>query len=278
MTASAAGLRVSVHDRVATVTLARPERLNALSRPLIAELTEVVERLAASDDVRVLVLEGEGRLFSAGADIDEIQADALAGSNDDEAVIADARRGARLCAALEDPAIVAIAAVQGHAIGGAAALIASCDLRVLAGDAKLVVPELAMGLPLAWGGIERLARDLGPAVLRDLLLTGRPLTADEALARGFATAVVERDALHDHAHAQATLIASRPGFGTTAALRRVLAVADRRDAAGMDDDAVTLARAAAQDEAVAATEAYMASLAKRAPETAPTEGGTDDHS
>lgn len=261
MNAAVSTLRVDVSDGVASVVLARPDRLNALSRAMMCDLLDVVDEFRASPEIRVLLLTGEGRMFSAGADVREI-GDRTPGE-DTEAVVADARLGDRLCTALESPDLVTIAAVHGRAVGGAAAIVAACDLRYFADDAYLVVPELAMGLPLAWGGVERLARDIGPAVLRELLLTGRPLGAAEAVARGFATASVPADRLVEHALSQAGVIASRPTIGVEATLRRVLAIADRRDATGMDDDAVTLAEAAAEPEVVAAMRSYLTALAER---------------
>lgn len=253
-------IRLELDGPVGLLTLARPEKLNAMSRRMVAELTAVLEELAADTAVRCVVLAGEGRMFSAGADLDEFRDDFGAGGVDPAATEREARDGARLTAALESPDIVTIAAVHGAAIGGAAAVVAACDLRLFADDARLVVPELAMGLPLAWGGTERLVRDLGPAVTRDLLLTARPLTADEAVARGFAMERVAPDGLLDRARRIAALCATRPRRGTSIALGRIRAVADRSRAEGVDDDAASLAVAAGDPEALAAARAYLASL------------------
>lgn len=258
-------LRLEVDGTVGVVTLARPDKLNALSRVMVEELTRVVEGLAASDDVRALVLVGEGRMFSAGADVDEFRDAFGTGQVDPVSTEHESRLGSRLTAALESPELVTIAAVHGAAIGGAAALVAACDLRVMAEGSRVVVPELIMGFPLAWGGIERLVRDLGPAVVRDLVLTSRPLGADEALSRGFACRVVPADELVERARELAALVASRPARGTTVALRRITAVADRSAAPGLDDDAAALARAATDPDAIAATRAYLDSLTTDAP-------------
>lgn len=260
--AVSSAIRVTVEDGIRTILLARPERLNALSVPLLRELAEAVEAFAADPDVRVLVVGAEGRTFSAGADIDEIREGAHR-KDQAEQVVSDARLGARLCAALESPGFVTIAAVQGYAVGGAAAIVAACDLRVLADDARIVIPELTMGVPLAWGGIERLARDIGPAVLRDLLLTGRDLRAGEASERGFATSVVPAEELMAHALERARLIATRPSFAAGVALQRILAVSSRHDAPLLDDDAETLGRAVARPEARAAVETYLKALDHR---------------
>ena len=247
-------IRLEVEGPVAVATLSRPDKLNALSTQVVAELTTVTERLVADPAVRVLVLAAEGRMFSAGADIDEFRDAFGRGDIDPAGTEAEARAGRRLTSALADPGLVTIAAVHGAAIGGAAALVAACDLRVMADDARIVVPELAMGLPLAWGGIPRLVDQLGPSVVRDLVLTCRPLAADEALARGFACRVVPAGALLDTARDLAAVVAERPAFGTSAALRRIAALAAGERG---DDDAVTLARAVGDPEAVAAARAYL---------------------
>lgn len=250
-------IRLEVAGPVAVVTLARPDKLNALSQTLIAELVRVVEQLAADRGVRALVLSGEGRMFSAGADVEEFRDAFGAGEVDPAGTEAEARVGARLTAALAAPELITIAAIGGAAIGGAAALVAACDLRIMAQGARIVIPELIMGFPLAWSGMAMLVRDLGPAVVRDLVLTCRPLGADEALARGFACRVVPDDELLGTARELAELAASRPAFGTTAALRRIAALAAGEPT---DDDAVTLARAASDPEAMAAARAYLDSL------------------
>lgn len=250
-------LRLDVTGPVAVVTLARPDKLNALSQVLVAELTDVVDQMTNDPKVRALVLAGEGRMFSAGADVDEFREAFGAGTVDPVATEAESRLGSRLTDALASPELVTVAAIHGAAIGGAAALVAACDLRVMAEGARIVVPELIMGFPLAWGGLPRLVDELGPSVVRDLVLTCRPLGADEALARGFACRVVAADALLASARDLAELAASRPVFGTTAALRRIAAVAAGEE---IDDDAATLARAATDPEAMAAARRYLDSL------------------
>jgi enoyl-CoA hydratase/carnithine racemase len=196
-------------------------------------------------------------MFSAGADVAEFRDAFGAGAVDPVATELEARDGTRLTDALAAPDLVTIAAVHGAAIGGAAAVVAACDLRVLAEGARIAVPELAMGFPLAWGAMPRLVDQLGPAVVRDLLLTCRPMDCEEALARGFATRVVPADLLMDSALELARLVATRPAFGVTAVLRRVAALAA---GAPSDDDAATLARAATDPEVMAATRDYLSAL------------------
>lgn len=253
-------IEVSVDGRIGLLTLNRPSKLNAISVAMVAELTEAVRWLDLQSDVRCVVLSGRGRMFSAGADVDEFAASFGDGTIDVEAAEVEARAGAALTAAVEQMRAVTIAAVHGAAIGGAAALVTACDLRIMAADARVVVPELAMGIPLAWGGIERLVRDLGPAVTRDLLLTARPLAAAEAVARGYASEQVAPDELIGRAREIAELVSSMPAHGVQVALARVLAAADRSGADGIDDDSAALARALRDPETIAAGRNYLASI------------------
>lgn len=253
-------IRLQIDGPVALVTLARPSKLNALSHTAVEELTAVAEGLANDQKVRSLILSGEGPIFSAGADIDEFRTSFATGTVDPEITEKEARAGTRLTDALAAPELVTIAAIHGAAIGGGAAIAAACDLRVMAEGSRIVIPELIMGFPLAWGAVPRLVSQLGPSVVRDLLLTCRPLGCDEALARGFACRVVPADTLVDHARELAEACAEHPGFGVTALLRRV-----ENLVAGVpsENDAVTLAQAVADPQVMAATRSYLDSLSDR---------------
>jgi enoyl-CoA hydratase/carnithine racemase len=254
---------VTVDGRVGQLELNRPSKLNAISVAMVEELTAAVQWLDARPDVRCVVLSGRGRLFSAGADVDEFAASFADGTLNTEVAEAEARLGGALTDAVESMDAVTIAAVHGAAIGGAAALVTACDLRIMAHGAQIVVPELAMGVPLAWGGIERLVRDLGPAVARDLLLTARPLGASEAVARGYASEEVELERLQARAREVADLVASRPAHGVRVALQRIRAATDHSTVDGMDDDAAALAAALKDPDAIRAGRAYLASLSDR---------------
>lgn len=256
-------LEVRVDGGVGLLTLDRPSKLNAISADMVAELTVAAAWFDGQPDVRVVLLSGAGRMFSAGADLDEFRdrfADTEGGGDRSAGAREEALTGAAMTDTIASMRAVTIAAVHGVAVGGAAALVAACDLRIMADDARLLVPELAMGIPLAWGAVPRLVSDLGPAVVRDLLLTGRPLEAAEAVARGFAIAHHPADDLPKQARALADLVASRPAYGTQVVNARVRALAAARAAAALDDEAASLAHALTEDEVVAAGRAYLGSL------------------
>lgn len=178
--------------RVWRVALDRPAKLNALSDELRAELQAVVDRLAERPDVRVVVLAGEGRAFSAGADL----ADRAALERDDALTRRHASgRWHRLLDDLERLPQVTVARLHGHVIGGAALLAVSCDLRVAADDLSFAIPEVAIGLPLTWAGLPRLVREIGLPRTRDLVMTGRRVGVEEAARIGLVQRVAPAGAL-----------------------------------------------------------------------------------
>jgi enoyl-CoA hydratase/carnithine racemase len=180
------------HDgRVWRVVLDRPEKLNALNEALRTQLQDALDRVAERPDVRVVVLSGAGRAFSAGADL----ADRPPGAPDALGRRHASGRWHRLLDTLERLPQVTVASLQGHVIGGGALLATSCDLRVAAADLGFAIPELAVGIPLTWAGLPRLAREIGLPRTRDLVMTGRRVGADEADRIGLVQRVVPADGL-----------------------------------------------------------------------------------
>ena len=174
------------------VTLDRPAKLNALNDELRAELQAVVDRLAERPDVRVAVIAGEGRAFSAGADL----ADRVTLDRDDVLTRRHASgRWHRLLDDLERLPQVTVARLHGHVIGGAALLAVACDLRVAADDLSFAIPELAVGIPLTWAGLPRLAREIGLSRTRDLVMTGRRVHAEDAERIGLVQRLATTDGL-----------------------------------------------------------------------------------
>ena len=171
-------------DKVALVRLDRP-KANALSAEVLGQLREVGEGLAA-DPPGAVVVWGGPRIFAAGADIVEL------GEEGAEAVALNFH--AALGALSRLPRAV-IAAVNGYALGGGLELALACDLRICAEDAKLGVPEILLGVIPGGGGTQRLARLVGPARAKEMVLTGRQVGAEEALSIGLVNRVVARGAV-----------------------------------------------------------------------------------
>lgn len=183
------GLTVEYQDRVARLTLSRPERLNALDDGIRREIADALRDLEERPDVSVLVLRGAGRAFSAGADLRSTAYPPLEGDW-------STRRHAtgtwqRLLEQLDRVPQVTVAALHGHVIGGAALLAAACDIRIAALDTVLRIPELAIGIPLTWAGIPLLVREVGLPVTRDWVMTCRPVLVDELLRTGYVTRAAE---------------------------------------------------------------------------------------
>jgi enoyl-CoA hydratase len=199
---------------IGLLTLSRPSVLNALDTPTLNELRTRLIAFADDEAVRVVVLTGAGeRAFSVGADIHEMKAKTPA----------DARIFAKLgqdCArALETMAKPTIAAVNGVALGGGFELALACDLRYAIAGAGFGFPEINLGLIPGWGGIQRLARASGVAFARELVLSGRSMNADEALARGILHGVCEPAALMDIVRERAGLLAAKSPLALARAKR-----------------------------------------------------------
>jgi enoyl-CoA hydratase len=184
-------------DGVALVTLDNP-KVNALSRELPRQLDAAAGGLAA-DPPGAVVVTGGDRIFAAGADIAE-----FGGPEEARAVGGGFRRALDAVAAI--PRCV-IAAISGFALGGGCELALACDLRIASERAKLGQPEILLGIIPGGGATQRLARLVGPAKAKDLVLTGRQVAADEALRIGLVDEVVPPDQLHPRALALAAELA-----------------------------------------------------------------------
>lgn len=186
-------LGVSWDGPVVRLTLARPDKLNALNDEMRRALAATLHELEERPDVRVLVLAGEGRSFSAGADLKTTSYPPVEG----DWATRRHRTGTwqRVLEQLDRIPQATVARLQGHVIGGAALLAAACDIRIAADDVVVRIPELAIGIPLTWAGIPLLVREVGLPLTRDWVMTARAVLPDELLRSGFAQRVVPRDGL-----------------------------------------------------------------------------------
>ena len=174
-------------DAVATVTLSRPEALNAITREMLLELGSALDALATARDLRVVVLTGAGRAFSAGVDLK-----ALAGASLDGGAVGEVLDipGRAVITTLTTMPQVVIGRVNGFCFTGALELLLACDLVVVATDAKLGDTHVKWGLRPSWGMSQRLVRAVGIARARELSYTARTFTGSEAAAWGLATRAV----------------------------------------------------------------------------------------
>lgn len=198
-------IAVACVDGVATITFSRLEKMNALNLPMWQGLAEAFERLSADPVVRVVVLRGAGTsVFAPGADIDEF--DTLRATADQaqayDRVLRRALDAVRLC-----PHPV-IAAIWGACVGGALELACCCDLRLSARSGRFGVPINRISVVMAYPELAEIRRVAGVAVALELLLEGRVIDADEALAKGLVTRVVEDEALEAEVAVTARRIAA----------------------------------------------------------------------
>ena len=209
-------LAIDVEGELGFLTLNRPDRLNAMSSTMLVELVEAASWFDRHLDVRVVIVRGAGRAFSAGADI---KAAAGTGSPSapppSSATSWQERReigqiGLRMANAIEAMRAVTIAQIHGYAVGGAFLLATSCDLRIAAEDAVFFIPEVELGIPLTWGGVPRLVRELGPALTKELVMTCRRFGAREAKEARFLNRVVPADRLDVEARALAASVLAMP--------------------------------------------------------------------
>ena len=247
-------LRVTRDGAVVTVTLARPP-VNAVDLDVIDDFLRLVADLGDDRGVRAVVLTGEGRAFCAGADV---------------AMMRDlsperhrrVRRWVDVQAGLEALPKPVIAAINGHALGGGAELALACDLRLAADDAEIGFPEIRLGIFPGAGGTQRLPRLVGPARALQLMMEGRRLRADEALALGLVDDVAPRDDLLRAAQARARALAEGPTRAIGLLKRCVHQGYGRPLAEGLRVEADAVAELIRTDDAREGLEAF---LAKRPP-------------
>lgn len=251
-------LHIEVSGPVGTMRLNRPERLNALSRQTLRDLAEAAQWWNSQRDVKVVVVSGSGRSFSAGFDLGDFA------SRDPEVTPRDSADLGRIMAeSVTDMNALTIASIHGHCVGGGVVLAASCDLRIAAHDALFRIPEVDLGIPLAWGGIPRLVRELGPAVTKELVLTCRAFGPDEAVGLRFINTVVDRTELDAHVAALAESLAAKPGYALRTTKQQVNAVTEEMIGTGRSAaDADSLVFATSDPESRAASAAYLASKKK----------------
>jgi enoyl-CoA hydratase len=198
-------LTLEVADRVATLTVNRPDKLNALNDATIAELGLAIDQIRVDDSIGGAILTGAGRAFVAGADISEL-------SNQTPVLAkARARAGQDVFRRFETCPKPVIAAINGFALGGGCELAMSCHIRLASDAAKFGQPESKLGLLPGYGGTQRLARLVGKGRANQLLLTGEMIDAAEAYRIGLVNKVVAADALMNEAQAMMkTILANGP--------------------------------------------------------------------
>ncbi len=218
---------LEVADGVGTITLRRPP-MNALNLQMQREFAEAAGAADADDAVRAVILYGGPKVFAAGADVKEM-------SDWDAATAASASRDLHRAfgavAAIGKPTI---AAITGYALGGGLELALCCDLRIAGDNAKVGLPEILLGIIPGAGGTQRLTRLIGPARAKELIFSGRFVSAEEALAMGIVNRIVAPEDVYAEALALAKSLARGAPYAQRAAKRAIEAALERGVAAGLE--------------------------------------------
>jgi enoyl-CoA hydratase len=239
---------------VATVRLNRPKQLNALSGALMGALVSALQELDEDAEVRAIVLGGNERAFAAGADIAELAAGTPISLYENRRIDAwDSIRAVRT---------PIVAAVSGFCLGGGCELAMLCDLIVAAESAKFGQPEINLGVLPGAGGTQRLTRAVGKALAMDMILTGRMLSAREALDFGLVARVVAQEAWLDEAKRVAHEIAAKSPISVRLAKEAIDAAFETPLGAGVEFERRSFYLARAADDA---TEGLNAFIEKRLP-------------
>jgi len=245
----------AVADGIATVTLNRPEKRNAMNAPMLLGLRAAFDALDARRDVRVVVVRGAGPGFCSGMDLKEMEAQRGALGDPDQSVVAVLQR-------VEASRHPTIALVHGDAIAGGCELALHCDLRVMADGARIGMPLSRIGLVVPFPLGQKLVEIIGPAATRELLFTGRLIDASHASDLGMVHQVVPATEVEKATYALARTIADNAPLslaGMKATIQRAVAARARVDHADLD------AQALAARQSADASEGRRAMLEKRKP-------------
>jgi enoyl-CoA hydratase/carnithine racemase len=248
-------IAVSVDGARGTLCLDRPDKLNPLSTHTLAEIERAARWFDEHHDLKVVVVSGAGRAFSAGADLSAFTSSAPA---------EDRQQGWRTARALDEMRAVTVARLHGWCVGGGLVIAACCDLRVAGTSARFSIPEVDLGIPLAWGGIPRLVREIGPALTKELVMTCRPFDAAEAHRAGFLNRVVDDDRLDDEVESLVQQLVGKAKLALLETKAHVNAVTESMVGTGRSwSDADGLGAGLRDPEGRAAAEAYVQRLRGR---------------
>ncbi len=199
-------ISLETRDRIATVTLSNPDKLNAVNAAMWRDLRAAMDAVGADPEIRCVILRGAGdKAFAAGGDIEEfltVRATVDAALHYHEELVAAALNAIRDCA------LPTVAAIQGACIGGGLEIAGCCDIRIAGASARFGAPINKLGFSMYPGEMAGLLALVGPAVVLEILLEGRILDAREALAKGLLTRVTDDEKVIDEALAAATRIAA----------------------------------------------------------------------
>ncbi len=218
---------VNVGGKLGELLLDTPAKLNPLSTNTLRSIEKAARWFDGHDDLRVVVVRGAGRVFSAGASLA-----AFGPSNAQADPRHDSDAGWRMGRAMDEMRAVTVAQIHGWCVGGALVVASCCDLRIASDDARFSIPEIDLGIPLAWGGIPRLVREIGPAATKELVMTCRPFDAPEAVRLGFLNRTVPIGELEGAVDELVRTLISKPKLALLSTKAHVNAVTESMVATG----------------------------------------------
>ena len=245
-------LKYAEDGAVATIRLHRPEKKNAFNAEMRHEMASVLDDLARKSAIRAVVISGGDEIFCAGADISE-----MGGPANAESSYLHARDFQILFDQVESLPQPVIAAVSGYALGGGCELAIAADFRIASETARFGLPEIKIGAFPGGGGTQRLARLIGVAKAKEMILTGDPITAQEALAAGLVMKVVPAGKCLEAASSLGAKLATLPRLALQASKMLINRSQQLDLASGLEFEARTFAGIAHTDDLAEGTKAFL---------------------
>ena len=211
-------ITATIEYGIGRLTLDQPDKLNPLGTNTLQDIIDATTWFN-KENVSVVIVSGNGRAFTAGFDLREF-------TNTDSTGKDGAVLGREMAEAVDRMKPVTIASLHGYCIGGGVVLASACDLRIASENTTFSIPEVDLGIPLAWGGIPRLVREIGPAMTKELVMTCRPFDAEEAKSLGFINRVVKDADLESQTMNMAEAIRKRPQLVIETTKNQVRAATD----------------------------------------------------
>ena len=246
-----ASIELSVADRVATITVNRPDKLNALNAATIGELGDAIDEVRERDDIGGAILTGAGRAFIAGADISELAAQTARQAKQ------RASRGQQIFRRFETSPKPVIAAVNGFALGGGCELAMACHLRLASEAAKFGQPEVKLGLCPGYGGTQRLPRLVGMGRALQLIMTGEMIDAAEAYRIGLVNRVVPAAELLDAANTMLRQMLANAPLALSSCIEAVVRGTETSLDDGLNLEATHFALLATSQDMTEGTRAFL---------------------
>jgi len=245
-------LQYGENEAIATIQLHRPQKKNSLNAQMRQEMERLFRDVARNPAIRAVIITGNDEIFCAGADISEMEGTASA-----EAAYQHAREFQVLFDQIESLPQPIIAAVSGHTLGGGCELAMAADFRIASESARFGLPEIKIGAFPGGGGTQRLARLIGVARAKEMILTGDPITAQEALAFGLVMKVTPKEKLLAEATLLADKLAALPRLALQASKMLINRGRDVDLGTGLEFEARTFASIAHSHDLAEGTKAFL---------------------